>query len=450
LRANARLAAGRHDLTTVISRATDHAITRRVQVMQEIDFEAERQKITELRQIATQNILELQERFITAVQANGIIFHAAENAGKARDIIVSVAKSHSVKTIVKSKSMLGEEIGILPALEHAGMEVTETDLGEYIVQLNHEPPSHLTAPAVHLSTAQVGEILYKEAQIGPYHTPQEMAAGVRKKIRKKFLTADMGLAGSNAIVAQTGAMVIMSNEGNIRLVTTLPKLLVIMVSVDKLITEMKDLAPLIRVIPKNATGQRITNYCSLLTRPAPSQEVHVVLVDNNRVAAMKDPVWAQATRCVRCAACINVCPVFRTMGGHAYGTVYVGPMGITLTNALGLDPGAKRLADACTLCDACAEVCPAGIDLPGLILYIRAAGKPGIIDRIRSGAIGFVYGSSRRLMAAFRVLRGIKRLFSGLYRAFWRLAGWRGRRDVPQIAKKSFDQMWKEDNADRD
>jgi len=434
----------------VISRATDHAISRRIKVMSEIDFDAEKQRITELRQFATENVQDLINRFSSAVQARGIHFHLAENAEKAGEVIKAVAKSHSVRTIVKAKSMLGEEVGIRSVLESAGMEVTETDLGEYIVQLNHEPPSHLTAPAVHLSTAEVGGILYREAGIGPFETPGQMAEGVRQKLRERFLNADMGLAGSNAVVAGTGAILIMSNEGNIRLVTTLPGLLVIMVSVDKLVARMEDLAPLIRVIPKNATGQRITNYCSVLTKPAQGQEIHVVLVDNNRLSAMRDPVFGQAARCIRCAACINVCPVFRTMGGHAYGTVYVGPMGISLTNAFGLDPDAKQLADACTLCDACAGVCPAGIDLPGLILHIRSTGEPGMGDLVKSGAISLIYGNSRVFMAVFALLRRVKDLFSGLYRAFWRLAGWRGRRGVPEVAKKSFDRMWKEDHAERD
>lgn len=450
LRKNAKKAAGRPRLSKTITRATDHAILRRLQVMQEIDFDEERRKITNLRQFATDNIEALLDRFIAAAQAKGIQCHLAENAQEARDIVIGVAKSHSVKTVVKSKSMLGEEVGIRPALRHAGMEVTETDLGEYIVQLNHEPPSHLTAPAVHLSTREVGRILYKEAGIGPFETPAAMAGGVREYMKTRFLHADMGLAGSNAIVANTGSMLMMSNEGNIRLVITLPALLVVMVSVDKLVTDTGDLAALIRVIPKNATGQRITNYCTLLAGPGQGQELHVVIVDNNRIAATKDPVFSQATRCVRCAACINVCPVFRTIGGHAYGSVYVGPMGIALTNALGLDPYAQKLANACTLCDACAEVCPAGIDLPGLILRIRADTAANAGERFKAWLIGFVYAGAGRFRATFAMLRAIKAGFSGMYRIFWRLAGWKGRRGVPQLAKKSFDQMWKEDNANRD
>lgn len=450
LRRNARKASNRPELSAIISRATDHAIQRRSKVIKEIDFPGERQKILELRRYATDNIRGLLDRFITSAQASGITCHIAENAEKAREIVINVAKSHKVKTVVRSKSMLGEEVGIRTALEHAGMEVTETDLGEYIVQLNHEPPSHITAPAVHLSTRDVGRILYKEAGIGPFERPEDMAESVRQLMRTRFLNADMGLAGANALIAQTGAMLMMSNEGNIRMVTGLPDLLVVLVSVDKLVAGVRDLAPLIRVIPKNATGQRITNYCTLLTRPRQGQEMHIVIVDNNRIAVTKNPVFEQAIRCVRCAACINVCPVFRTIGGHAYGTVYVGPMGIVLTNALGLDAHAERLADACTLCDACAEVCPAGIDLPGLILRIRAEAGQGLMERIKAGLVGVIYAGGRRFNTVFRILRGLKQLFTGLYRRVWRGVGWQGQRGVPQVADRSFDELWKGKDADRD
>ncbi len=445
LRRNAKTAARRPELGAVISRATDHAIIRRREVMQEIDFAAQRRRIQQLRQNATQNLPGLLDRFKARVEAKGFHFHMAVDTNAARRIVIDVAKRHTVQTVVKSKSMLGEEVGIREALEQAGIQVTETDLGEYIVQLNHEPPSHLTAPAVHLSTGEVGEILYKQAGIGPFEKPEQMAVAVRQFMRTRFFNADMGMAGANALIAETGAMLMMSNEGNIRLVTSLPRLLVVLTSVDKLVERMADLAPLIRVIPKNATGQRITNYCTVLSAPRQGQEVHIVVVNNNRMAAAGDPVFGQAIRCVRCAACINVCPVFRTIGGHAYGTVYVGPMGIVLTNALHLDPHARMLSDACTLCDACAQVCPAGIDLPGLILHIRSSGNPRLIDRFKAWVVGMTYAGAGRFKAAFWALRLFKRLFAAGYRRLWRMLGWTGRRGVPRVAGKTFDRMWDDD-----
>ena len=430
--------AARSDISRTIVRATNHAITRREELLQEFDFEGERGRINELRQNATTRLPHLLEQFLTRLQDLGIKTLLARDAKEAQRLIIDVAKSHNVREVIKSKSMTTEELGLREAMEREGLRVLETDLGELIVQLRGEPPSHLTAPAVHLTTKEVAEVFEKEG-ISQQTEPEEMARDVRRWMRPHLLNAQMGIAGANAAAASEGALLMMSNEGNIRMVLTLPRVLVVVVGVDKLVESVRDFAPLVRVIPKNATGQRITNYVTTMIGPNPGQKMYVLVVDNGRLSV---PGWlSPALWCVRCAACINVCPVYRTIGGHAYGTVYVGPMGILLNNALGLYEDAHRLANLCTLCGACAQVCAAKIDIPTLILQIRARAPANWWERLKVRAVEFVYSSTRRFRRVFELLRA----FSWLalpYRLLWRLMGWKGKRGVPQVAREEFDELY--------
>ena len=436
----AKKSARDNHLEDIFVKATNHAIDRRSKVIGEIDFRREQSEIRRLRQNATDRNRELYDEFVRVVQGKNIDVLFAKDAKEAKKLIIDVAKRHSCKSVIKSKSMTSEEIGLREAMIEQGMDVVETDLGEFLVQLKGDRPSHLTAPAVHMTARDVGDLLSQHG-ISKAVEPVGMAQDVRVWMRERFLSADMGIVGANAVAARDGAFLLMSNEGNIYLTSSLPDVLVILMGMDKLVEKIEDFVHLVRVIPKNATGQRITNYVHVLRRPRPGQKVYVVVLDNgrsNRVEYLKEALW-----CVRCAACMNVCPVFRTIGGHAYGSVYPGPMGIIVTNALKLYEDAYKMADLCTLCGACKDVCAAGIDIPELILRIRQNRPVSFWERMASRIAGWIYSSKSRFYWVFEILRGLWRFMAPVYRLGWRLVGWRGRRDVPDIAPERFDDYFK-------
>jgi iron-sulfur cluster protein len=339
-----------------------------------VDVEGLRREIARGKDAALPHLEELYEAFKAKAEAAGAKVHLAATAREANEIIATIARDHQVKKIVKSKSMTAEETFLNDHLEAQGLEVVETDLGEWIIQLRHEGPSHMVMPAIHLSRQEVAELFSQVTG-----QPQEADIGTlvqvaRRELRKAFLTADMGISGANFAIAATGTLGIISNEGNARLTTTLPRLHVALVGVDKLLPDLDAALRILKILPPRATGQVITSYVSWITganecRPGPGgkKEMHIVFLDNGRLALSRDPVFSQALRCVRCGSCANVCPIYSLVGGHNYGHVYIGAIGLILTYFYHGRQNARAIVQNCLNCQACKAVCPAGIDLPHLI-----------------------------------------------------------------------------------
>lgn len=325
-------------------------------------------------------------RFVAQAQANGFIVHRAADARQAAEIVLTIARQHQAHLVAKSKSMVSEEIGLNHALEQAGIRVVETDLGEYIVQLRAEKPSHIIAPAVHLNRHQVAQTFHEKLGIPLTEDVEALTASARKLLRQDFLAADVGVSGVNFGVVESGTLCLVTNEGNGRMVTTLPDVHIALMGIERLVPTLDDLALMLALLTRSASGQKISVYVSLINGPRQPEDAdgprqrHLVLVDNGRSALRQSPL-AEVLLCIRCGACLNACPVFREIGGHAYvsregvSSVYPGPMGSIVSPGLFGQHAFGHLARASTLCGACREVCPVDIDLPRLLLRTRAGGR---------------------------------------------------------------------------
>ena len=336
-------------------------------------------QVAEIKKNAIAQNKQLVEEFKARAESRGIHVHVAATAQAANEIIAGIAKDTGCKKIIKSKSMTAEETHLNPFLEKQGLEVTETDLGEWIVQLRHEGPSHMVMPAIHLSRFQVADLFSSVTGENQDAEIERLVKVARQELREKFLEADMGITGANFVIADTGTIGIVTNEGNARLTTTLPGVHVALAGIDKIIPSLKDALTIAKVLPRNATGQRLTSYVTWITGPsecttAPSgkREMHIVLLDNGRSKIAADPDFAQILQCVRCGACANVCPVYRMVGGHQLGYVYIGAIGLITTYFFHGAENARNLVQNCTNCGACKTVCAGGIDLPRLIKEVHA------------------------------------------------------------------------------
>ncbi|HEV2011059.1 MAG TPA: LUD domain-containing protein [Candidatus Limnocylindria bacterium] len=313
-------------------------------------------------------------RFVAAFAARGGIVHDAPTADDARDIVLRLLQERGATLFAKGKSMVGEEVFLNHHLEAAGIRVVETDLGEWIVQLAHETPSHMVMPAIHKSRQQVATLL--EAETHSVVDPDDIGAMVRlarAELRRVFLTADAGMIGANALIADTGTVMLVTNEGNGDLVSTLPKTLIVIAGWEKLVPAFADAASQLRLLARSATAQEITTYTSFITGADDGREIHLVLVDNGRSALHADPAFRDVLRCIRCAACADVCPSYQVVGGHVFGYIYSGPIGLVNTAAHhGLDAAAGPQS-LCVSCNACATICPVDIPLPQQILRVRAS-----------------------------------------------------------------------------
>ncbi len=343
-------------------------------VFSKLDKETLVDDISSIKQQSISSVTELYNQFKTASEKKGIIVHYAKTADEANKIIASIAQKNKCKTIVKSKSMTSEETQLNSFLESQGLTVTETDLGEWIIQLRKEGPSHMVMPAIHLSRHQVAD-LFDEVTQQP-HDPENIEALVkvaRVELKEKFFTADMGITGANFLLADTGTAGIVTNEGNARLCSTLPDIHVILAGVDKVLPGLQQALSILKVLPRNATGQAITSYVTwisgqgLKARSKEKKEIHIVILDNGRTKVAMDPAFSKALKCVRCGACANVCPVYRMVGGHTMGHIYIGAIGLILTFLFHGEKNAAKLIGNCIGCGACKDICAAGIDLPELI-----------------------------------------------------------------------------------
>lgn len=394
--------------------------------------------------------LEQAEQRLTA---NGATVHWAETARDARVTLRAIAAAHEVRTVVKGKSMLSEEVGVNALLESMGATVLETDLGEYIIQLLGEMPSHIIAPAIHLGLDDVRALFHERLGTPRDAAPELLAAEARRVLRRAFLAADMGITGGNFLVAETGTLALIENEGNIRLTTSTPRIHVALVGIEKLLPRFDDLARFLQLTSRAATGQVLGTFASLIHGPRTAQDVdgpeelHVILVDNGRSALLADPEAWEALRCVRCGACLNTCPVFRQTGGHAYGWAYSGPIGAVLAPALlGPDDGGQ-LPQASTLCGACVEACPVQIPIPHLLhTWRERAVAAGATHRAERAAMR-AYAAAMTRPALYRVAAAALRLMptalldgEGLPVA----RDWAGLRTTLAPSPKSFRELWKE------
>lgn len=353
-----------------------------------MDFEALAAEVGAAKDAALGQLEALYQQFKAQAEAAGATVHLAHDAAHAREIIADIAAQTGSRRIIKSKSMTSEEIHLNRHLEAQGLKVTETDLGEWIIQLRGEGPSHMVAPAIHLSRSQVAELFTQVT--GEKQDPEDIASLVevaRQRLRQTMLEADMGISGANFALASTGSIATVTNEGNARLVTTLPKVHVALVGLEKLVPDLHTALKILQLLPRSATGQLISTYVTWVTGAVEcaanggKKELHIVFLDNGRLALSQDPVFSQALRCLRCGSCANVCPIFGKVGGHNYGHVYIGAIGLILTYFYHGREAAQELVGNCLNCQACKVNCPAGIDLPALIkktagLVMAEQGRP--------------------------------------------------------------------------
>ncbi|HUB65851.1 MAG TPA: LutB/LldF family L-lactate oxidation iron-sulfur protein [Candidatus Methylacidiphilales bacterium] len=412
-----------------------------------------RQAASEIKWEAINRLDRYLTEFITKLEARGTHAFVAGNAAQARDYITGVAKKNNVRSIIKSKSMTAEEIELNEALEHAGCTVFESDLGEYIVQLRREKPYHLVFPAMHLTRGEISQLFRDELGSTPTDNPEELTMIARRVMRKNYCSADMGISGANFAVAETGMISITENEGNARLSTSLPKIHVALVGIEKIVPRLEDLALFLPMLAIAGAGQPLTCYNTLYGGPRQPgecdgpEQFHVVLLDNRRTELLADAEQRDALHCIRCGACLNVCPIFRNVGGHTYGTTYQGPIGSVITPHLRGLQNWKHLPSASSLCGACTEACPVGIDLHHHLLQNRrnaAQDKPSLPEKILYAGYVFVM----RRPALYRLSAKLTRIFFPLHGMIKKtpldpLRAWTRTRDFPAPAEQSFHAYWK-------
>lgn len=350
-----------------------------------MDLTIMRARAKQIRQDVVDHLDQYIDQFVAQAESNGLVIHFAANSMDAVNMVLDIARENGAKLIAKSKTMVSEEIGLNHVLEAAGLKVVETDLGEYIVQLRGEPPAHIITPAVHLTKEQCGETFTEKLGIPYTDDVATMTAAARERLRQIFLEADIGISGVNFGVAESGTLCMVTNEGNGRMVTTLPKVHIALMGIERMVPTMQDLALMLELLPRSATGQKMTVYTTLINGPRkPSdadgpEQRHLILVDNGRRAMRESPL-AEGLLCIRCGACLNACPVFGEIGGHAYvnergeTSTYPGPIGSIISPGLFGQEQFGKFARASTLCGACKDACPVDIDLPKLLLRVRAGG----------------------------------------------------------------------------
>jgi L-lactate dehydrogenase complex protein LldF len=440
-RENAARAVEDASLREAMRNATDTFGERRTAALEALpDLQELRERASEIRLQVLDSLPAYLEEFTVNAEKAGARVHRADDAAAARQIIATLLRERGVKMAVKSKSMVSEEIHLNAHLEEEGIEVVETDLGEYIIQLEKETPSHIIVPAIHKNRRQIGRLFADRLGVPYSDDPQELTRVARKILRQKFLTADAGISGANFAIAESGSLVLFTNEGNGRMVTSVPPLHVALLSVEKLLPSLRDLPTFIRLLPRSATGQTITSYLSVITgtrkegEATGARELHIVLLDGGRSRILEGEC-REMLKCIRCGACMNVCPVYRTVGGHAYGWTYPGPMGLILTTLLTGMERSHPLVDASTLCGACAEVCPVKIPLVELILTLRDR-------RVREGFADLKTRLGMRLFGATARSPGLFGLAERCSRACWplirRLGGEKVAGRLPRPAEKPF------------
>jgi L-lactate dehydrogenase complex protein LldF len=451
-----------------VTGATLHFERNRERSWSEIDAGEWRSWAAAVKSHALTNLDRYLGQAASTLTANGVHVHWATSAEDACNAVTSIAHAAGVRRVVKGKSMLSEELGINGRLASEGMDVLETDLGEYILQLLGEHPSHILGPAIHRSLDDIRALFHERFDSPPDAPPERLAALARERLREAFLGADMGITGGNFVAADSGTIALIENEGNIRLSTSLPRVHVALVGIEKVVARWSDLAHLLQLTARTATGQRIGTFVSLIQGPRSCVEpgdgsrrggwresdgpdtVHVIFVDNGRSRVLADPVMWEALRCVRCGACLNACPVYRQTGGHAYGWVYSGPIGAVLApGLLGLEK-AHALPFASSLCGACGDVCPVRIDLPALLLeWRRRAVEQGYATPGESRAMR-AFASLATRPSAFRAAGAAFRASPAAVRnALPVIRDWTASHEAIRPERRGFATLWKRERKRR-
>ena len=463
--AAARRALADTQLRRNLGKATSTIRAKRGQVVGELpdweELRAAGQAIKERTMAGLGGYLEQLEEQVTA---RGGTVHWARDATEANQIVAGLVRAAGATEVVKVKSLATDEIGLNDALAAAGIAAYETDLAELIVQLGHDRPSHILVPAIHRNRTEIRDIFLREmGDVDPGLTddPAALAEAARRHLRRKFLTATVGVSGANFAVAETGTLCVVESEGNGRMCLTLPRTLITVMGIEKVLPSFADLAVFLQLLPRSSTGERMNPYTSMWTGVTPGdgpQAVHLVLLDNGRTAALADPAGRAALHCIRCSACLNVCPVYERTGGHAYGSVYPGPIGAVLSPQLtGIEDNAS-LPYASSLCGACYDVCPVKINIPELLVHLRArhveeAGRARRVpsaEAVAMAAASWVLADPARLAAAQSASRagrmlGRRGTISALPPP---LAAWTRARDAPVPPRQTFRQWWRTEHGD--
>ncbi len=458
---NAQRALGDAQLQRALVLVKKNFVERRAAAAARLpEFEALRDRARDIKNHVLDNLDVYLERFESKVVAAGGQVHWCEDAEAARQTILHICRSVDAKLVTRGKTMIGEEIDLNSFLEANAITPVETDLGEYIIQLRHEPPSHIIAPAIHLNKEQVADAFRgAHADLDPKRSlddPPELLAEARARLRSRFLAADVGITGANFLVAETGSSIIVTNEGNGDLTQTLPKIHIVLASLEKVVPTLEDAATILRVLARSATGQEMSVYTTISTGPRRPDDVdgpeqyHVVLLDNGR-SRMLGSEFREALRCIRCGACLNHCPVYQAVGGHAYGWVYSGPIGAVLTPSLLGVEEAGHLPNASTFCGRCESVCPMRIPLPKMMRhwreqeFSRHLSPPAARWALRAWAFFARRPALYRLLAGLgaRVLKA-RAGRAGRMSRLPLAGGWTAHRDMPAPEGRTFQQLWAE------
>jgi len=422
-----------------------------------------RQKAHEIREFAINNLDVLLESLVEKIRARGGKVYFAKDAAAASDYCLKIARRNRVKSVVKGKSMVTEEIGLNQTLEANQIEVNETDLGEYIIQLAGETPSHIIAPAIHKTRKEVADLFVDKLKIPYCDDPPVLTQAARKALRKKFLEADMGLSGCNLACAETGHITTVSNEGNIRMSTTMPKIHMAFMGMERIVAKLSDHDVLFRLLSRAAAAQNLAGYVSYIGGPRTKDqldgpdEFHLVIIDNGRSKILADPEFREALLCIRCAACLNVCPAYGKIGGHAYGYPYSGPIGAVITPLLIGINRAKDLSLGEPLCGACKKACPVDINLPRMLLALRAKLADGDskwkvkrarpMEKFAFMIWSFMICNTKIYNFAAKAASLLQKILPAKNKMITRLPfefrGWTKSRDLKPIAKTSFLTAWK-------
>jgi L-lactate dehydrogenase complex protein LldF len=441
----------RHNL----GEATRTIRARRAQVVDErADWETLREAGRRIKDETLGQLDVHLERLEESVTAAGGIVHWARDADEANGVVARVLHDHGAREVIKVKSITTDETRLNAHLAQEGIHAWETDLAEMILQLAGERSSHFLVPAIHLNRAEIRDVFARAFDLPDLSDdPEELTAAARRVLRERFLTVPFAISGANFAVAETGTVVVLESEGNGRMCTTLPRVLITVMGIEKVLPRFADLGVMLQLLPRSSTGERQNPYTSLWTGTVAGDgpsEFHLVLLDAGRTAVLADEIGRQTLRCIRCSACLNICPVYERTGGHAYGSVYPGPIGAILTPQLARLEEGLSLPWASSLCGACYEVCPVKIDIPSVLIHLRGriareAGSPGA-ERWAMGVLGRVFTSRRRYEAAQRALRlgraplgarGLAGALPGPLRA------WTRARDLPAIPQQTFREWWR-------
>jgi L-lactate dehydrogenase complex protein LldF len=396
------------------------------------------------------------EQLEEAVVANGGTVHWARDADEANRIVTDLVRATGATEVVKVKSMATVEIGLNEALAEAGISAWETDLAELIVQLGHDKASHILVPAIHRNRSEIREIFLREmGDVDPALSddPAALAEAARKHLRRKFLRAEVAISGANFAVAQTGTLAVVESEGNGRMCLTLPRTLITVMGIEKLVPTWRDLEVFLQLLPRSSTAERMNPYTSMWTGATEGQDFHLVLLDNGRTATLADPRGRDALRCIRCSACLNVCPVYERTGGHAYGSVYPGPIGAVLSPQMTGTSDNETLPFASTLCGACFDACPVAIDIPSMLVHLRSRvvddkrtrHRLPSAENVAMSAMSWTMSEQKRWRRALRLLR-LGRVLGSRRGRITKLppplSAWTSARDAPQPPRQSFRDWW--------